>query len=266
MPKRVDLYKNYVHFAASVLTTVRLETYGVDIGQNGWTTAEEYDRLVPLLNLRAGDRVLEVARGSGGPARHLAQMTGCKVTGIDVSDVAVTAATQLAEAAGDSERVTFQLVDATGRLPFEDDSFNGAICIDAMNHMPNRLDILREWCRVLRTGARALFTDPVVITGPVTNDELLTRSSIGLFVFIPPEVTERYIEEAGFGLVERVDVTENAVLTSRRWCDARASHRDELIAIEGEEHFEALQAFFDVVHRLTSERRLSRIAFVIEKR
>jgi hypothetical protein len=36
--------------------------------------------------------------------------------------------------------------------------------------------------------------------------------------------------------------------------------------IEGEERFQGLQRFFDMVHRLTSERRLSRIMYLVEKR
>jgi len=38
-----------------------------------------------------------------------------------------------------------------------------------------------------------------------------------------------------------------------------------LIKIEGEEHFEGLQPFFLTVHHLTSEGRLSRIVYLVEK-
>ena len=51
----------------------------------------------------------------------------------------------------------------------------------------------------------------------MTNDELALRSSIGLFVFVPPGVNERLIEQAGFRLVRQEDVTDNAALVSGRW-------------------------------------------------
>jgi hypothetical protein len=35
--------------------------------------------------------------------------------------------------------------------------------------------------------------------------------------------------------------------------------------VEGEERFESLQKFFDAVHRLTTERRLSRIFYPAER-
>jgi hypothetical protein len=79
-------------------------------------------------------------------------------------------------------------------------------------------------------------------------------------------VNERLIKEAGFSLMRQEDVTENAALISGRWHAARASRRDELLRIEGEERYEGLQKFFAVVHSLTTERRLSRIAYVAEKR
>ena len=110
-----------------------------------------------------------------------------------------------------------------------------------------------------------MFTDPVVITGPVTNDELALRSSIGLFLFVPPGVNEGLIEKAGFHLIQQEDVTENAALISGRWQQARQRYKDALLQMEGEERFEGLQKFFAAVHHLTSERRLSRIVYLVEK-
>jgi hypothetical protein len=65
--------------------------------------------------------------------------------------------------------------------------------------------------------------------------------------------------------VRQEDVTENAALTAGRWHQAREKHKGDLIKIEGEERFEGLQKFFATVHKLTSERRLSRFAYLVEK-
>jgi SAM-dependent methyltransferase len=265
MPERVDLFDStYGHFTDQVSDEIRKETYGQDIGQNSWLTVDEYERLLPSLNLAADDHVLEVASGSGGPALYLARTFGCRVTGIDANENGVATATQLAARCGE-QRARFSLADANADLPFDDGSFDALLCIDSMNHFPNRLAVFREWHRVLRAGRRALFTDPVVISGPVTNDELALRSSIGLFLFVPSGVNERLIEQAGFRLIRHDDVTDNAALVSGRWHRARQTHKDDLLRIEGEDRFEGLQRFFQAVHTLTSQKRLSRIAYVVEK-
>jgi SAM-dependent methyltransferase len=265
--ERIDLFDNtYRHFTDQVLETVRKETFGTDFGQNSWTTIDEYARLLPWLNLSSEKHALEIASGAGGPALHLARTTGCRVTGIDVNESGVAKASQFSKETGDADRVQFRIADATAELPFDTNAFDALLCIDSMNHFPNRPAVLREWCRVLRPRCRALFTDPVVITGLVTNDELALRSSIGLFVFAPHGANEKLIERAGLQLVYQEDVTENAALIAGRWHQSRRAHRDDLLQIEGKERFEGLQRFFDAVHTLTSERRLSRIAYVAEKR
>jgi SAM-dependent methyltransferase len=262
----VDLYDSaYEHYDEAVLDGVRRDTYGEDIGQTSWLTADEYEKLVPHLGLAEGEHVLEVASGSGGPALHFARTTGCQVTGVDVNEGGVANASRLASQAGLSERVRFRVVDANAGLPFGEGTFDGIVCIDAMNHLTNRLGVLREWGRVLKPGRRALFTDPVVVTGPVTKDELERRSSIGDFLFVPPGVNERLLEQAGLRVVHQEDRTDNAVRVSRRWREAREARREALLRIEGRERFDGLQSFLATVHRLTSERRLSRIVFVAEK-
>ena len=109
-----------------------------------------------------------------------------------------------------------------------------------------------------------MFTDPVVITGPVTNDELALRSSIGTFLFVPREVTVHCLNHAGFTIVREEDLTPNAELVAGRWREARDKYRDALVTLEGEERFNGLQRFLDAVHVLSRERRLSRIAWVAE--
>ena len=265
MSQPIDLYSAYAHFNEQVLDQIRKETFGIDIGQNSWITVDEYDRFVSWLDIQSGQQLLEVASGSGGPALYLAEHFGFQVTGIDASAAGVDTATKAAEESGHSDKVRFIIADANAPLRFDDNSFDGLLCIDSMNHFQNRLLVLKEWLRILRPGRRAVFTDPVVITGPVTNDELALRSAVGLFLFVPNGLNEQFIAQAGFRLLRREDASENAALIARQWYQARQNHKNELLRIEGDERFEGLQRFFETVHKLTSEKRLARIVYVVEK-
>ena len=80
-----------------------------------------------------------------------------------------------------------------------------------------------------------MFTDPVVVTGLVSNEELAVRSSVGFFLFGPPGVNEQLIADAGLELVKRDDVTENTAAIAGRWHAARADDEEALVKVEGEE-------------------------------
>ena len=265
MSNQVDLYNStYGNFQESVLAEIRRETYGEDIGQSSWITTKEYDTFYSWLNLSPGDHLFEIASGSGGPSLYLARKFKCRITGFDINEEGVKTANQQALHFGISD-AKYQLGDVTQRLPFAGETFDAIMCMDSMNHFRDRQTYLKEWYRVLKSRKRALFTDPVVITGPVTSEELAARSSIGFFLFVPLEVTVRMIKEAGFNLSRCEDVTNNIELTSGRWHDARQKRREDLITIEGKDRFDGLQRFLSTVHQLTSERRLSRYVFVAEK-
>jgi len=265
MSNQVDLFNiTYGNFEEKVLAEIRRETYGEDIGQTSWITVDEYDTFFNWQNLAEKNHVLEIASGSGGPALYLAKKFNCRITGLDINKEGIKTANQSAINAKITD-AQFQLANVDERLPFDDETFDAVMCMDSANHFRDRLGVLREWQRVLKTGRRILFTDPVVLTGAVSNEELAARSSIGFFIFMPLDVTKQYIREAGLNLLRCEDVTGNIELTSGRWHTSRQKHREDLIKIEGEERFEGLQKFFATVHKLTSERRLSRFVFVAEK-
>src|SRR5687767_15620770 len=98
MSNQVDLYNStYGNFREQVLTAVRRETYGEDIGQNSWITTDEYDRFYGWLDLSAGEHMLEVACGSGGPALYLAKKFKCQITGLDINEEGIKTANQQAQ-------------------------------------------------------------------------------------------------------------------------------------------------------------------------
>ncbi|HEX4972588.1 MAG TPA: class I SAM-dependent methyltransferase, partial [Steroidobacteraceae bacterium] len=146
LTQRVDLFDStYGHFTEDVLAAVRRETFGLDIGQNSWLTVEEYDRFIAWLKLQPEQHVLEVASGSGGPALYLADRASCHVTGIDSNEHGVGEATRAAFQSHHSQRISFRVADATAPLPFANNTFDALVCIDSMNHFPDRLRVFQEW-------------------------------------------------------------------------------------------------------------------------
>ncbi len=266
MSKRVELYDTaYGNFSNKVLQEVRRDAFGDDIGQNSWITTDEFLRFLKHLGLKPTSNVLEIGCGSGGPSLFMARTFGCHVTGTDVNEKAITTADKSAQDQKLVSLVRFIKSDAGVALPFESETFDAITCIDAINHLPDRLRFLKESYRILRHGGRLLFTDPVIVTGLISNEELAVRSSIGFFLFSPPDEDERLITASGFRLLAREDVTENMSEISERRRDSREKHSKELIQIEGKETFDGTQRFLSMVHILARERRLSRIAFVCKK-
>ena len=262
----VNLYDNvYGDFASSAEQAVRQETYGEDLGQSSWLTAREWLQFAEQLGVGGDSDVLEVGSGSGGPAVYLAGKRGCRVTGVDVNALGVRNAMELASTRGVAELARFEAVDASKPLPFANDRFDAVVSNDVMCHIPNRPAVLRDWHRVLKPGGRMLFTDAMVVTGVVTHEEIATRSSIGFYLFVPPGLNESMLRDAGFVVQGVKDVTDNAAEVALKWHDARARHRDALVAREGETNFEGLQRFLQCVHTLSVERRLSRYAYLAEK-
>ena len=262
----VNLYDNvYGDFTSSAEAAVRRETYGEDLGQSSWVTAQEWLHVADQLQIGAGTEVLEVGSGSGGPAIYLAVQRACRVTGVDINEHGVRNARSLAAARRLEDRVHFEAVDANQPLPFADDCFDAVVSNDSMCHIENRGRLLREWRRVVRPGGRVLFTDPMVVTGLISNEEVAVRSSIGFYVLVPPGANEDMLREAGFVVLAVDDVTLNAALVAKRWREARGRHREALVAREGDTNFEGLQRFLQCVHTLSSEKRLSRYAYLAEK-
>lgn len=246
--------------------TIRRAAFGEDLGQFSWTTADEQRRFHALLGLGLDTHVLDVASGSGGPALFMVRSTGCRLTGVDIHDRGVATANAAAVRDGLDDRARFLVHDARDPYPFDDAAFDVVVSFDSINHVFDRAPVFAEWRRVLRPGGQVLYTDAVVVTGPLRREEILARSaSMGEFVFTPAGADEARLHDAGFVDVRVDDLSDAVAGVAQRWFEAREGLARELDHAEGPEANAAFQSFLENVHRLAAERRLSRFAYSATK-
>ena len=263
---KVDLYDGaYGNYEAEVYRQIREETYGQDLGQTSWVSSEESAEIMRMLDLAGNSNVLEIGCGSGRYALHAASKTGCQVIGIDLNEPGIERAKKLAAAQDLSERVSFEVCDASKPLRFADATFDSVFSNDVLCHIPGREVVLQEICRVLKPAGRMLFSDALIIGGVISQQEIASRSAIGYYLFSPPGENERLIEKAGFHLLNATDTTSNASQVAERWREAREKRAAALIAMEGMQNFEGLQMFLSSVETLNRERRLLRRVYLAQK-
>ena len=115
-------------------------------------------RTVTRLELATGERVLDVCCGSGASAIPAAEIVGVNgaVVGVDLAENLLELARAKAKQRGLSN-IRFQSGDLM-HLPFEDDSFDVAVCVFGIFFVPDMEAALRELKRVVRNGGRVAIT------------------------------------------------------------------------------------------------------------
>jgi SAM-dependent methyltransferase len=111
--------------------------------------------VVALADPRPGERVLDVACGTGVVARLAAQHVGRigNVVGLDLNPGMLAVAAAGANQTPTDSAITWQQASAT-KMPLPDGSFDIVYCQLGLQFFPDRPAALREMCRVLVSGGR----------------------------------------------------------------------------------------------------------------
>lgn len=166
---------------------------GVDL--YSYVTTSELERFVAESALAAGDLLVDVACGTGGPGLRVAERTGARLLGLDISALAVGQA--LRQAAG--RQATFR-IGSFERTGLDAASAQDVLSVDALTFAEDKPAALAELARVLVPGGRLLFTSWDYRATPPGR---------------PPQVADHrpLLERAGF----RVDVYEETARWRERW-------------------------------------------------
>jgi cyclopropane fatty-acyl-phospholipid synthase-like methyltransferase len=117
---------------------VERRVIGADYGADGYTTLAQADHLRQVLDLRPGERLLELGSGSGWPGLHLAKISGCALVMTDLPADGEPPPGEglrqaLRRATADGLRERCAVVAANGRhLPFATGIFNVVVSADVM--------------------------------------------------------------------------------------------------------------------------------------
>lgn len=114
-------------------------------------------KVIKLLDVQAGETVLDIGSGPGFLAKDLANSVGStgSVHGIDVAENMIEAGKKLC---ADQPWAEFQIGDAMS-LPYPDASFDAVVSTQVYEYVPDLEGALYEFGRVLRPGGRGVIVD-----------------------------------------------------------------------------------------------------------
>ena len=221
------------HYASAGLrdrVNTALQQAGLGSGRIEWPQLAQLDQfhsrgveavqeLAKVLGAKAGDSVLDLGSGLGGPSRFLAATVGCHVTGVELTKDYVAISNDLTERTGLSGNVTAIEGDAS-KLPFEDETFDHAWTIHVSMNIQDKQAFYQGVHRVLRPGGRFAFYD--VLKG--TNEPAIYPTPWApapeLSFLASASETAQFLKDAGFTEVLFEDDTKQALEALARIANA----------------------------------------------
>ncbi|GAA3835551.1 class I SAM-dependent methyltransferase [Nocardioides panacisoli] len=174
--------------------------------------------IIEALGLTADTHVLDLGSGLGGPARTLAELTGCTVTGVDLTPEFCEVATALSRWTGLSDRTRFVVGDATATgLP--DGAVDAALTVHVAMNISDKHALYAEAFRVLRPGGRFVAYDVVQGEGGDVRYPVPWADDPSTSFLATPEEMRELLRTAGFEVLSEVDSSEEGLTWFRQMRD-----------------------------------------------
>lgn len=162
--------------------------------------------IAEALGVGADSHVVDLGSGLGGPARTLAEVTGCRVTGIDLTPEFCEGAAALSEWTGLSGRTRFRVGDATATgLP--DAAADAVLTVHVAMNIPDKPALYAEALRLLRPGGRFVVYDVLQGEGGDPHYPVPWAADPSTSFLATPEEMRGMLHAAGFTILAETDST-----------------------------------------------------------
>ena len=131
------------------------QVYGLDLCQEGLLDMDALRDLLDRLELKPGQRLLDLGCGAGGISEYISDQTGAHVIGLDSSAIAISTA----EARTETKRAQLNFIEADlNTLDLEPQSYDAAISVDTIYWVNDTYDALKRIIRTLKPGGQLLIS------------------------------------------------------------------------------------------------------------
>lgn len=200
------------------------------VSTGGFETTKEF---VAKLDLKPGQKVLDVGCGIGGGDFYMAEKFDVDVVGIDLSVNMISFA--LERAIGLKCSVEFEVADCTTKT-YPDSSFDVIYSRDTILHIQDKPALFKAFYKWLKPGGKVLISD--YCKGPGTPSETFSEyiKQRG-YDLHDVEAYGQMLKDAGFSKVTAEDRTEQFLKVLQKELDTVEKEKNEFIQDFSEEDY-----------------------------
>jgi cyclopropane-fatty-acyl-phospholipid synthase len=222
-------------------------------------TAErrKYDYVVRLLDIRAGDRVLDIGCGWGSNLLYLATHTEGSFHGVTLSAEQCEELLRRVAARGLAHKISVDLCHVED-LALPPESVDAVLFSGSIVHMRNREKIHQFVASILRPGGRVLISDcyfPSQVRGnrgSAATDYIFYKT-LGYCLLLNLHEELSLMEKAGLDILHVQDLTSSYALTLEAWINKVRRNREQIDSIDP--GFAAVLQAYMTVAKLSFARR-----------
>ena len=218
------------------MLAIETQVCGCNFGGNGWTTKTQADDLIKHLQLRSGQRLLDLGAGSGWPALYFVINTGCDAVLVDLPKAGLRIAEERADKEGISSKIKTVAADAS-ELPFDAGTFDAISHTDLLCCLERKRAVLACCRKVIRPAGRMAFVAISVAQG-------LSQSQQRRAIFNGPTFVESdqdyptMLDETGWLISKYFDISKSYANLLSAQIRAETDHEEGLADLVGRADYE----------------------------
>lgn len=221
------------------------------------------DEAINILNINSSDRVIDIGSGIGGPARYLANKTGCQVTALELQKELHQIGYSLTERCDLTHLVNHQCGDI---LEFpEDDKFDFVVSWLAILHIPDRHSLFSKCHNILKDEGSMFIEDFYKINEFTEKEKQVLYQDISCEYLPTLEMYKKQIMDCSFRKVEVADKTDSWRKFVEERMEKFIQDRKHQIEIHNEEIFDDLNDFYKKMNWLFESGNLGGVRIVARK-